>query len=370
MSAGGDSEGYELVRCLRADTVSELFEATRPGQRDRRFLLEIFDGAAESHPGWPAFERDRMAVSDLQHPALLQTLEIGTMPDGTPIAVMENGGAETLAGWLARNPTPPVEEAVAFIRALAEGLAAAHDRGLAHGDVCPEQVMVAERPAHALGAPRLTGFGARWLRPEDTLIRTSVPEASGGGVSPEERAADLRGLAMLAERLLTPAELSGLPAGRCFGTGPAVYAVIARAMGERPSSRFSSVMDLTDELEQAVANDGATTGVAWDAPVPTSSASRRRRIRLPHAVAAGAALGLVAAFTFGAFRVSAVRAGDGAGGHAIDQGAPAASVAPAAPAAAAPVQAPAAVPVEAQAPSPAPAAEPPQREAVATGALH
>jgi hypothetical protein len=341
MPAGGESEGYELVRCLRSDPVSELFEATCPGQRDRRFLLEIFDGAAESHPGWAAFERDRMAASRLQHPALLQTLEIGTMPDGTPLAVMENAGTQTLAEWLERNPTPPIEEAVAFVRALAEGLASAHDHGLAHGDLRPEHVMVAERPERALGTPRLGGFGTRWLRPEDTLIRSGVPEAAGGadGLGPEERAADLRGLALVAERLLTPAELGGLAAGRCFGTGPAVYAVIARAMGERPTSRFSSVMDLTDELEQAVANDGAAGDVAWDAPLPAVRAQAQGRpllprVRLAHAAVAGAALGLVAAFAIGAFRVKAVR--------------PAAVFAPAAPAAPA-------VPAPTPAPSPAPA---------------
>jgi hypothetical protein len=319
---GGETEGYELVRCLRSDSYSELFEGTQPRRHDRRFLLEIFDGTSSDDPGWAAFERDRLAASALEHPAVLRTTEIGSLPNGTPLVVMEYGGGETLATWLERHDTPQVDEAIAFIRALAEGLAAAHDQGLAHGDIRPEQVMVAERPECTLGAPRLMGFGARWLRPEDTLIHYGEPSGPVDGLSPEERAADMRALALLAERMLTPSELRGVSGftGRGFGTGPEVHAVIARAMGERPTSRFSSVMDLTEELEQAVANDGAVTMRAWDddadhalswdeAPAVAPLGRLLGRLRPVHGVVGAAAAALVAAVGFGAIRVSTVSAG-------------------------------------------------------------
>lgn len=86
--------------------------------------------------------------------------------DGRPYVIHEHFEGQNLSQYLSHSGPQPFERAYALLRPVIEALAALHERGLAHGNVKPENILLAslaeEQPAAVLldgGADRL---GAQW----------------------------------------------------------------------------------------------------------------------------------------------------------------------------------------------------------------
>ena len=87
------------------------------------------------------FEREARVLASLNHPHIA-TLH-GFEPTGeTRFLVMELVEGETLADRIARGPIA-VEEAIRIFLEIAEGLEAAHERGVVHRDLKPANVKLA-----------------------------------------------------------------------------------------------------------------------------------------------------------------------------------------------------------------------------------
>src|SRR5438477_6395797 len=86
------------------------------------------------------FEREARAVAALSHPNILAIHDYGTQGAVT-YAVMELLEGETLRGRLARGPLA-WREAVEVGAAIADGLAAAHAKGIVHRDVKPDNIFL------------------------------------------------------------------------------------------------------------------------------------------------------------------------------------------------------------------------------------
>ena len=87
------------------------------------------------------FEREARVLASLNHPHIA-TLH-GFESDGeTRFLVMELVEGETLADRIARGPIA-VEEAIRIFLEIAEGLEAAHERGVVHRDLKPANVKLA-----------------------------------------------------------------------------------------------------------------------------------------------------------------------------------------------------------------------------------
>ena len=101
-----------------------------------------------------ALQRWEQAVrraSRLKHPQLADALEIGVCEDW-PFALYDAEGADTLAERLQRKGLGTQDTAALFVDAL-QGLAFAHDGGVAHRDLQPFMVLLGEH-----GQVRLMGF--------------------------------------------------------------------------------------------------------------------------------------------------------------------------------------------------------------------
>ena len=86
------------------------------------------------------FEREAQMLASLNHPniATIYGLEES---DGKRFIVMELVEGETLAHRLLKGPLP-VDEALEVCRQIAEGLEAAHEKGVIHRDLKPGNVMI------------------------------------------------------------------------------------------------------------------------------------------------------------------------------------------------------------------------------------
>ena len=82
------------------------------------------------------FEQEARAAAALNHPNILAVFDIG-QHEGAPYIVAELLEGETLRERLVDGPVP-VRKAVEYAIQIALGLAAAHEKGIAHRDLKPE----------------------------------------------------------------------------------------------------------------------------------------------------------------------------------------------------------------------------------------
>jgi serine/threonine protein kinase len=117
------------------------------------------------------FRQEFQSASALQHPNLVRALAFG-IDKGRPYLVMEYVDGESLGERVERGGRLPEEEALDYVCQVCEGLHHAHQRGVIHRDVKPDNVLVT-----ADGRARLTDLGlVKKLDSDVDLTRT------GGGL--------------------------------------------------------------------------------------------------------------------------------------------------------------------------------------------
>ena len=132
------------------------------------------------------FRREARAAAALSHPAIVQIHDIVSSDEGEAL-VMELVEGEPLSRRLEDGPLP-IAEAARLGKEIAEGLAAAHARGLLHRDLKTENVMVT-REGHA----KILDFGlAKRLDSEASLTRSAMVVGTFRSMSPEQA----RGMAL------------------------------------------------------------------------------------------------------------------------------------------------------------------------------
>jgi tetratricopeptide (TPR) repeat protein len=128
------------------------------------------------------FEQEASILSGLTHPAIVRYLANGIAESGERFIAMEWLEGEDLATRLERQPVT-VAEAVAIARRAAEALAYAHERGIVHRDVKPENLFL---PARAIERLKVLDFGiARLTRGARKLTATGSVVGTPGYMAPE-----------------------------------------------------------------------------------------------------------------------------------------------------------------------------------------
>ncbi|HTQ46111.1 MAG TPA: serine/threonine-protein kinase, partial [Polyangiaceae bacterium] len=131
---------YEIVAPLGAGGMGEVYRA-----RDTRLGREVAikalpEGVALDPERLARFESEARSVAALSHPNLLAIHDFGREGDVT-FAVTELIEGQSLRERLADGAMPP-SRAIALAIQIAQGLAAAHDRGVIHRDLKPENIML------------------------------------------------------------------------------------------------------------------------------------------------------------------------------------------------------------------------------------
>jgi len=155
---------------------------------------------------------------------------------------------ETLRARLDRETQLPVDDALRIARETAEALQYAHERGIVHRDVKPENILL--QGGHALvadfgialavqqaGGQRMTQTGLSLGTPQ-----YMAPEQAAGEKSVDARA-DVYALGAVTYEMLV---------GEAPFTGPSVQAIVARAMTEEPRSLTLQRKAIPGAVEDAV----------------------------------------------------------------------------------------------------------------------
>lgn len=138
-------------------------ELVGSGAIDRRFLQEAQDAARLSHPN------------------IVQILNVDRDAEGLYLVLefMEGGNLRELM----RTSPLQLPIALAYLRQMLQALAHAHEHGLLHRDVKPENILLTKA-----NVPKLADFGLAWLHEEDD------DNGEGSGRSPDRARAPTEGL--------------------------------------------------------------------------------------------------------------------------------------------------------------------------------
>jgi TolB-like protein/Tfp pilus assembly protein PilF len=164
---------YEILAPLGAGGMGEVYRA-RDKKLDRDVAIKVLPESVAADPDALArFEREAKAVAALSHQNILAIHDFGNQ-DGIAYAVMELLEGETLLGKLDAGPIPQ-KQAVDYALQIARGLSAAHEKGVVHRDLKPDNLFVTKD-----GHLKILDFGlAKRIEAIAPGEETSAPTASG-----------------------------------------------------------------------------------------------------------------------------------------------------------------------------------------------
>jgi serine/threonine-protein kinase len=254
-----------------------------------------------------AFVAEATRTRAIDHPGVVRVLDFGSDGDAFYL-VMERLDGESLASRLARCGRLDEPEVRRLGAAIADALAAAHDRGIVHRDLKPGNiVMVGDQPRVIdFGIAREVAAGAVTGSRLGTIAYMAPEQLTGGLIAP---CVDIWALGVvLFEALAGRLPFDGFADGRSpqlFETAPrlaalapadvspALDAVIASCLDRDPGRRPAEMRAVAAALREA-SSERLTEDLA--APPPARAAPRRRRSRrVSTAIAAAAAIALGAA---------------------------------------------------------------------------
>jgi serine/threonine protein kinase len=307
--------GYEIHALIGAGGMGEVYRA-RDTRLHRDVALKILPPELAGTPAaFERFEREAQAVAALSHPNILAVHDMGRTETASYVVFELLQGA-TVRERLAAGALP-VRRAIDYARQVADGLAAAHERGIAHRDIKPDNLFVTDDGrvkildfglAHAVAVPGTDQ--ARTLAP---LTDAGMVLGTVGYMAPEQvrgqhvdARADLFALGCVLYEMCagrrafmgaTPADTmtavltSDPPELLLPGqtTPPALDRIVRRCLEKRPTERFQSARDLSFALE----------ALAWvpetppEAPRPSPPARRGRSVPAAVLLALALTLGAV-----------------------------------------------------------------------------
>lgn len=230
LSSGTKLGPYTIHSKLGAGGMGEVYHAT-DSRLDRAVAIKVLpDKFAEDHDALVRFRRESKAIASLSHPNIRAIHDIGA-DQGRTFAVMEFLEGETLASRVERSALE-WHNAVPVALAIAEGLAAAHGKGIIHRDIKPQNIFITSD-----GRVKILDFGL-------ARIETDKPNEQGG-LTATQTMQTQPGSIMGTVEYMAPEQVRGKPADArsdIFAFGCVLYEMLT---GSRPFSRETAAETMT-----------------------------------------------------------------------------------------------------------------------------
>lgn len=242
---------YKVLRVIGEGGMGRVYEAQHTRIAGKRFAIKLLHAEYARQPGVLArFQREAEASASISHPNVVGVYDIDRMPDGQPFMVSELLEGQDLSKQLEAQSRITVRQAVTIARQVCRALQAAHDKGVIHRDVKPENVFITgsldEPSAKVLdfGISRLEGEGSSSLTKTGMVIGTPAymaPEQAMGGHV--DARVDVYGVGAILYRALT----GRLPYG---DDEPTV--TIAKLLTSEPERPRQIAADIPESLEMII----------------------------------------------------------------------------------------------------------------------
>jgi eukaryotic-like serine/threonine-protein kinase len=215
---------YRLDARLGSGGMGTVWACTHLVLGDRMAVKVISSPTSLSEEVRSRFAREARATARLKSRFSVQVFDSGELPYGTPYIVMEYLQGETLRERLRHVSRLPLPETVEILTQVARGLKCAHEAGIIHRDIKPDNIFLAQSQDDGLVA-KVFDFGVVKLLDaahgsetvEGTFVGTPQfmsPEQARGQPDVDHRT-DIYSLGVLAYRMLTGRPLfesSSIPA--------------------------------------------------------------------------------------------------------------------------------------------------------------
>lgn len=157
---------YSILRLLGLGGSASVYEAEDLASGEMVVLKVPHDTRRPNSIGARRLLREARVSNAVQHPNLCHVLETGTLPDGAPFAVLERLVGETLRDRITKERYLPFADILDIMMQVLSGLGAAHERGILHRDVKPENIFLTQR-AGGTDLVKILDFG---------LVTSTQPE--------------------------------------------------------------------------------------------------------------------------------------------------------------------------------------------------
>ncbi|HZU19591.1 MAG TPA: protein kinase [Gaiellaceae bacterium] len=312
------AERYELEELVGTGGMSSVFRA-HDRLLDRKVALKILHQQYSDDDEYvERFRREARAVAALSHPNIVTIIDRGDH-EGRQFIVFEYVDGENLKRLIERRGPAPVATTLELGIQIARGLSFAHQQGLVHRDVKPQNVLL-----NGDGQAKVTDFGiARSLDVKHGMTQTGTVLGTSDYIAPEQAQGqqvgehtDVYSLGVVLYELLTsevpfPGENFVAVAMRHINeppptirdkrpdVSPRLEAAVRRAMAKQPEERFPTMADFGREL-QACLDELHAAGTVVAPAVAAAPAPARRRRTSPWPIVGALALllagGAVAAY--------------------------------------------------------------------------
>ncbi len=230
------SERWTLERLLGVGGMASVYVGRHKiGRLD---AIKILHPEIAEDPKWvERFEREARAANLFKHTGAVEVRDLGKLDDGTPYLVMELVEGRTL-GELGRKRSLTKADILRLADELLDVLAAAHERGIVHRDIKPDNLLVGDD-----GRLRVLDFGiARLPGPQTTTTGTAMGTASY--MPPEQIRGDH--VDARADLFAVGASIFRLLTGRALFEAGSDAELIFK-MGSQPASPIRSIAPEVDE---------------------------------------------------------------------------------------------------------------------------
>jgi WD40 repeat protein len=262
---------YRVLGVLGQGGMGTVFVAEDPQLRRQVALKVMRPSAAAAARSRERFLREARAAAAIHDDHIVSIHQVGE-DRGIPFLVMPLLAGESLATRLQLQPRLSATEAVRIAREVAQGLAAAHRRGLIHRDIKPANVWL-EAPA---GRVKILDFGL--ARPEldaEALTAEGEPLGTPAYMPPEQVSrrrgtigawSDVYGLGVVLYQMLTGhtpfrgdvhailgqilADAPTPPTALCPDLDPALAAIVLTALAKDPAQRYQSADEFIEALDR------------------------------------------------------------------------------------------------------------------------
>lgn len=181
LDAGGR---YRFAALLARGGQGEIW-SVRDEKLGRLLAVKVM-GRSGSHAARMAFAEEQRITVGLSHPGIVPVFDAGTLGDGRPWFAMKQVEGRHLGSVIAearagRVPAAGGRRLVTIFGRVCEAVAYAHEQGVVHGDLKPQNIMVGR-----FGEVYVMDWGlARWLDEIEPVVQRKKPAGTPGFMAPE-----------------------------------------------------------------------------------------------------------------------------------------------------------------------------------------
>jgi serine/threonine protein kinase len=319
-------ERYRLQRKIGEGGMGAVYEAVHI-QLEKPVAVKVLRDQYRDRPeAAQRLVKEARLASSIRNEHIIEITDSGSTSDGRTFVVMEHLEGRSLAELIRSEGALPESRAIAIVLQAAVALRAAHDRGIIHRDVKPENIFLIERQG-SRDFVKVVDFGISKSVHEEIdqlrLTQTGMVLGTPLYMSPEQargeddldHRVDIYALGVILFEALTgevpfrganslgiisqilnrePPRPRALRSDLVISEG--VDEVVMRAITKPRELRYSTMAALSADLERALAGDWVKISPASTTP-PAAARSKRRAVQV--VLASTAALVGVGALWFG-----------------------------------------------------------------------